>query len=692
MNALLSTICAFAFSAQPLNMELPAQSFVPDAVYEHPACLCFPAGWTQGDILLTEDGRPTPMQFHVRSRWPDGSVKWGHLYFAARYRNGKPARYVAYPISRPVGSALNKKAPTLTPYCVDDLGREFVAGNVKQEKIEDGLIATVYRLSGDMVCSRDQANVVNRVQPFLKYEAWISTHDRRCDCQFAFTFVDGRPPRIASLGVLLPEQSGSDVRVAILRDEGKRQPHCVNGNRIELWPKGGCPREPISADTLHRFPWLHSGQYLDFRAPDDAYELALKLQAEAEKPYRRADGTLSPAFTNSAAEWSETRAENLRTSTPEGISIVCEFSLVRMQPGETKEGWQKLLDLKPVAKPSAEWICESGALGRIGPRSKKYERFEQSIEDALNGFHRTDNDGWANFGNAPERRDNSGRVIQHRACSYNHYWLHPLWLQSFRGGSAGTLDTARRATSYLSAFGQCRSATKRPDGLPVTRGKSLWAFYHCLNVLPWGTTDYGLSSPDTECSYEGHWQDPYALQLSWLHDCNWFAKSGFDGWAATTPLDLQGIGREANATLAQWVYAWRYTGDPKVLNRAKQMAAILLTQPLELQVREGRIGALWCPVWPLLAEEIGVPGADKYIIENAKYLAEHGGGLGGVSGAAIIARAVELGADKKLLDSVLPPRPFVQGSDKTVVLGPGPLGERWESVAFPYALKAMGEK
>jgi hypothetical protein len=46
-------------------------------------------------LLLFEDGRPVACEVRPRARWsPNGSLKWVHLDFQARYTAGRPARYV----------------------------------------------------------------------------------------------------------------------------------------------------------------------------------------------------------------------------------------------------------------------------------------------------------------------------------------------------------------------------------------------------------------------------------------------------------------------------------------------------------------------------------------------------------------------------------------------------------------------
>lgn len=696
LAAFIVMLLAAVASAASFPLEIPPQSDVPNAVYTHPACVCFPPGWTNGEKLtLLENGRPVQHQFHVRSRWPDGSVKWLHDYAQFKFVSGKPLRYDLLNLKLGPQSFVTPPLPEMpvtTPYLKDDLGREFTAGNVVTETLDNGPLAKVYRVAGDMVSNKNQADPLMRVAPFLRFEYWCTTYAQRTDCQFAFTVCSHASGlRLASLGIRTAKDD-SGKTVLCLRDEGRRLPHAaIDNSTVSLWPSGGLPSVPATAANLHTYPWLHSGRYLRFDAPDDAYELALKLQSESEKPYRKPDGTLDNGFWGNA-EWSETRAENLRTSTADGISIVCKFSLVKKAPGETDVGWQKLTDLQPVAKPSPQWIADSGALGRIAPRSKTYEQFESAVEAALLGYNdpaKCKAFGWATYGNAPERTSD-GRPYQHRASSYNHYWLHQLWLESFRGAPPQLIDTARRATGYLAAFGQCRNANARADGLPVTRSKTLWGFYHSGNFYPWGTTDYGLGWPDTECALTGHWVDPYALQLSWLHDCNWFHKSGYDGWASAVDLDRGGFGRESNTALAQYAFAYRYTADVRFLDAAKRTASQLITRSLKEQTAGNAIGVLAYPTWPLLADEVlNSDASRKYILDNAAEIASRpvAWHIEGISTLAVIARAVELGGDPAMLTKVMPPKPPVK--QNLLELGPGPLGEWHQAIAWPVAQKCL---
>lgn len=683
--ALLATLVAHARAADPIDLQLEAPAA---AVYSHPAPVWLPQGWTR-DAFLLSDGRPVPAQVQIRSRWPDGSAKLAHIY--ADYHGG---RYTLYPFARPSSTAaVDRPAPKITPYLVDELGREYQAGNVTTEKLDSGPIATVYHVAGEMLCSRDQADRLMRVRPFARFEYWATVYATRVDVQHAFTIVDPHPPAIAELRIRTPLAAGQFV---FLQDEGRRRPHSTAPDGISLWPRGGLPATVTTADNFHRFPWLHAGELLQLEAPDQVYQLARGLQADAEKPYRLADGTVSPQFFRSAGEWSESRAENLRTTSPEGISIACRFSLVD-PAGQSADTLRELLQVRPVARQTGKSVCDSLAFGPIAPRSEKFAGFERQIDRALVDWHdaaRFGCNGFANFGNVPERERADAVPFQHRACSYSHYWLHPLWLHWLRGAGPDVLEAARRSTDYLAGFGQCRSATMRPDGLPVVRGRMAGGFFHCVNLLPWGNTDYGLNWPDVECSLFGHWPDPYALQLAWQVDCDWFARSGFELWARSTEPATYGYGRESNAMLAQFVYAYRSTGETKWLEGARRLAAALEVLSIEQQQRDqaqggaGKIGPLWYPTWPLLAEEVlATPASRKYVIDNAAWLLTQSPPPDGITPTAVIARAIELTGDTNLAPALYPLPLKAYG--KGFRLGPGPLGEQHHALAWPYVLKTL---
>lgn len=691
MNTILTLLL---FSALPptVQIELPPQSHVPNCKYEAHACVPLPPGWPKDtkDYTLVEDGQTIQCQPQVRSKWPDGSPKWLHVYAPWKYRDGKPAQYMLMGMAPRVKFPATGRKPgtQLTPYCTDHLGRTYKPGPGEWKLLESGPICEVWYVTGDMVSMYDA-----RVLPFLKYEMWVSCYDNRTDVLFAFTVLgECRRTRIADLGVRCGQ--GNAI---FLRDEGRRLPHQVTKDGVALWPLGGLPRVAVTKENLHTYPWMHSGEFLSFHAPDEAYDLARKLQAESELPYK---GNLK-AHQNSASEWSEARATDLLTSGPDGLSIVCEFSLVKLDDhiadsGKLVDGWRKLLQMKPVAKPSPQWICDSGALGPIAPRSTKHEQFEQSIDRAFVSFHDSGKlgaVGWANFGNVPERMIN-GRPSQHRACSTWHYWLHPVWLQVFRGAGQPVLDAARQATAYQCAFGQCRHVDLRSDGLPVTRGKLLWGYYHSHNFYPWGANDYGTQDFSGVAQYTGHWVDPTAQQYAWLHDGNWMAKSGYDGWlsavdfgkALDTAIASGTLDRDIIVAFSQCVHAARYTGDKRLYEQAKRMAAALIAVPL---LANKGTGALAYPTWPLMADEVlQSPASKQFILDSAKALAgTKTPWIYDVSTVAVMAEAVRLGADSKILDKVFPPRPIER--EGTLELGPGPMGEREEAVAWPHALRAL---
>jgi hypothetical protein len=673
------------------RLELPEQSDVPSVTLSGPAYVALPEGWLPEGATphLREQGSGIESQHHVRSRWPDKSAKHVHLYAPFKWANGKPLNYVILPVNPfpriPLvpSPKIESRAPSLDSFMLDDLGREYWAFNVTRETLDSGPVAVVEYTRAEL--RRGQPDQ----EPMMDVHSWATTYADRVDVQHCFTIAqDLRGVRISELSVSgkLP---GSDW-IAFLRDDGKRKPFRVEqtGDRfkVSLWPNGGTKPEPVTEANFHKLDWLHTGQYLDFHqtAP---YEFAKELA-------QRLPG-----------EWTESHPFHLRTSSPQGLSLVIEFSLAKAADKAQTDGMKRLLQNRPIARTSAEWTCDSGAFGPIAPRSKKYATFEDSVEKALLGFFdqgKLGHDGAFTYGSAPERMvqvagSTQLRPHSHRMASALHYPLHGLWLSILRSDPSSPnyqalLDTARRESNYLGAFGQCRSAPPAGTISPF-KGLVPFGFNHAISLLQWGKTGHWLPQSDTECSVTGHWPDPYTLQLKWLYDCDWFAKQGYDGWTqAVVGTAEDSEGREANCTLAQLVYAWRYTGDQRHLLQARGLAKTLTVRPLAQQVADkDLLGPLWYPTWPMLADEVlGTPASKQFIIEGGRALAamESPWHVEGISTLAVIARAAEL-SERKLADKVWPPKPLVK--HPLFEHGPGPLGERNESIALPVALKSLGE-
>lgn len=684
MNGIISALCLLLASALPqsLPIDLPEQTALRDCNYTRPAFVALRQGWAKdGKFLVVENGRPITSQSHVRAKWPDGSAKFAHVVAEWKYRDGKPLVYDLLPFERRVGDP----APLMPlyqpePYASDDLDREYRAFGLGHEVIDAGPLAIVEHYSGDLRRGKPDA------EPFMDLHSWVTTYADRVDVQQCFTIAqDMRGVRIAELGWrgTLP---GDDWAV-VLRDDGNRKPFRVSQTgkhfTIVLWPNGGTTPQQLTDQNFHTFPHLHSGQYLDFHQPE-AFEFAKRLQQKFPD------------------EWRETKPHHLRTSSPEGISLVVEFSLVKLRPGQTREQWAKFLQLRPVPRSTPEDLCDSGAFGDIAPRSKRFTKIENGIDQAFVGFYdqqKLRHDGWANYGNAPERL-NGSRANFNRMSSSAHAPLHGVWLHVLRGAGQDVLDVARRESAYEGAFGQCRHAPDANDlpRLPF-KGKVCWGFYHCKSFYRWGTTGHWLDPPDTECATAGHFVDPYALQLAWLHDCDWFAKQGYDGWLGAVQFPAGGIGRDANCSLAQAYYAWKYTGQPKYLEAARRLASSLIAMPLRDQAalndrNEPRsLGVVWYPIWPMIADEVlQTEASRRYAINAANEYPGTEYDACTLMGLAV--GAVKAGGDPKLLERFLPPPVPRQlyPNEPGYQVGPGAQGEENLSIAWPYLAKISEQK
>ena len=52
-------------------------------------------------VVFTPDGRPVPVQSKVLGRWPDGSVRWAHVFFLAELKRQATAVGSASPPATP---------------------------------------------------------------------------------------------------------------------------------------------------------------------------------------------------------------------------------------------------------------------------------------------------------------------------------------------------------------------------------------------------------------------------------------------------------------------------------------------------------------------------------------------------------------------------------------------------------------
>ena len=132
-----------AFPAEGVPVELETQAILPSLDQPFHASIPLPLNAVDdtGLLRLEEDGRPVPSQIRPVATWgPAGSVRWAHLQFIGRYRDGRAAQYRllqgATPVVVPAGPATVKVDETPRQITVDNGTVRFVVNRQRFSGIE----------------------------------------------------------------------------------------------------------------------------------------------------------------------------------------------------------------------------------------------------------------------------------------------------------------------------------------------------------------------------------------------------------------------------------------------------------------------------------------------------------------------------------------------------------------------------
>lgn len=460
---------------------------------------------------------------------------------------------------------------------------------------------------------------------------------------------------------------------------------------LHLWPHHGqraySLEEELGPRTFYKLPCFHQGRLLDLRLPSDYFRL-LELQRET----------------------TELRPEWAATANASGVAMTNEFAIVALPKGRANElpGWQRLWEIDPIAMPDPAWCAATAALGTMAARDNDFGPIEDTVEDSLLGYanlNRIAVYGQFVYGNTHHRwLPSEHRASLHRVWFNNHYHTAGLpWMLFFRSGSQPMLAWARINNSYHASIDQVRydslrgyrlgDGSTRP-GAPEFKWHVPGAFYHCKSHVPWGGEAYGMPQSDSHSGLVGHWVDPDGLLYAWLIDANRWSKDGYELWLRglkeVRTLPEGGTKREINTTLSRALVAYDYTHDPTMLPAIYGMAAGLRGAPLATQ----QPGALWEPLWPArYVERTRDPEYRQFVLNSSRQTRE----LAGIEALGLSALAYKLSGDKQLLlrhsnwlyDLTRSLHKERDPLYNNFGLGPGPLGDGFLSLQWPYFKTAL---
>lgn len=554
--------------------------------------------------------------------------------------------------------------------CTDQLTTE------DRQRVE-GYLAEKYGMRASLAADHPYKSVAptNEHTAFLTYDRWETYYSDRIDVKQKMTVLPAPLP-IAELRINCTPPIGWNT---FLRNESVRAPFTFSGTDLILWPSGGTTPVVVGEANLHKRPWEHSGEYLQLLPPSDARSYAV---------------TYAAAYPSEGEDGSSQLVGNIDDYDPRGRNITVEFSFEH--PSYDITARRTMLQLKPVPRLSPVNVCATGAFGLMAARSVEYATHETNIENAVLSFNSQTKAGqqhshWNDWGQTAEAILTYGSVTRPvvKRCVADHYGQEGLGVAVIRGAGQSVIDCFRQAADFTRAIIQCDYAG---DHLH----KVQWGFSHGkASIFPDGTSGPHAASGDTDFDLTGHWPHPYLLLLSWLIDCDWDSKLGYDSWFNAVDLTEDQYGREPVATLLQGLHALRYYGSDfpaGKLTDLQGMATTLIGKPFATQYAEATAGQyispLFDPLWMYAADEIlNTVASEAYIVASATFIATLATTWNiEATTEAVFAQAYYLSGTASFLDPIIPTHEPTASGSGGLQIGPGPLGERFELTAWPLAL------
>jgi len=547
-----------------VTLSITSQPFISDLEFPTHWSIPFAQGAVTGTPSFFLRERTTSLsehsvnaQFRPISRWPDGSIRWMHVYGNAKWEGGVPGTYKlrwGYDFSAPSTSELvlsesatgynvntgpasfviPKAYPGIVgegiggggPFIVDNSGNRYAPTGTNIITIEESGTA---RFTLRMEC--DYSHAVHGT--FAKYITRITAYRNSAIVNFDHATVftaDMRTRKIASMGV---DFSGNTHQI-LTRFLEEKEPAVISGGHFYQWPMGLADTNTASdyeiynsgtynSTTLHRFynsevwkcSWLRKGPYLDANVPSG---------------YLSSFGSF--AYTGAIAAGSEGATHSQALSGHmAGIANHYDFAV---NLGTTVSALQNVYYHKPVGQVSLQWIEDTQAPGQLAVfKNDDYAAVDDFVLRAISGiynaYYRYDEKGWHLFGNNHHQEyPYSAKPDVYRGLKFNHYTDgQMLWQTYMASASTGILKWARANADFYTSLGQMK--IELPSLGSAYKAIPRGSYRHTYQFTPWGlnTQDSLVYEDQARAS---HAADPGAQIYAWYLDENRWAKEGFDHW------------------------------------------------------------------------------------------------------------------------------------------------------------------
>jgi len=333
----------------------------------------------------------------------------------------------------------------------------------------------------------------------------------------------------------------------------------ADGFTFYNWPRRNPParlERPVARNDAFRHRFVHEGETLDFRMPDEY-----------------AEGEIWRESSSREGHWAEGRPE---TANAQGIARTEEmflyFADASASADDAARVIQGLNDESLRATVDPQWMTASGVFGRIHPRD--VERFPEeeriydlTMESPARWVERLGFYGMWLHGDYPTWNINlPGRwVSTYRTLRKNHHAYPLRWIPYVRSGDPRFLKLAENAARQMTDANFCHYATADVDasvGPDHFRRQGWWD----RSLLPWaGRRGPHLRSYTIDCDYL--WDTYYLTGYGRARDVALL-------FGELTQQDYATVGRSraSQSVMHSYLDMYKATFDPWFLNAVWEAA------------------------------------------------------------------------------------------------------------------------
>jgi len=483
-------------------------------------------------------------QFQPASYWPDGSVKWLHIYSDLEWSGGVSPeykfRYGAGLAANPSTSlsatstssgiridtgttsfTILNNSPIINSgsyFMVDAAGNTYNPTGVVTSIESSGRSQIVVKVSGNL--STSGGSSLSKFVTYITANADSDIVKYQHSCIFT---ADMRQNFVAALGLRFNAFTGQ----VLTRNFEKKLPFTVTpsgGNTtVWLWPSGRADTNTPSdwADNnAFRFAYLHKGSgsqsVLNVNMPTGYINTCSGLLSSN---FYLLDALVADLY---------------------GLSMDMDFAINLGTSGTDK---QTLFTHKPIGVRETLTSASAKAAENIGAHNEYYANFYDNLFNAaISKFVTNDlaqDYGWTRYGGTYNSFVASGRLNDvvysnipgsyHRLSSNDHYNLAKLaYLQFLSSANTGCLNTARIICDHNRAV-----ATIKHDNTSYTSlsGRYIGTQAHAYTVHGLGFNGVRETSFNAEhWALQNHFVHPSRFIYSWLIDANPMMRDAYNAW------------------------------------------------------------------------------------------------------------------------------------------------------------------